>query len=494
MELVRKRSNPGSKPKTNSPDWSALIPVLPGEGPRAAALYQAIRALIETGAVPPGAKLPTTRDIAARLKTSRIAAVTAFDMLKAEGFAEGKVGSGTYVAADVPHLPDAARTAAATTSAIVPPVPCALGVTVPDLRTQQVFRRLLSRHLVRPGPEHFHYGDPRGGAALREAVANYLRTARGVRCSPDQIMLTSGTLHALDFILRAVLPPGRSVWVEDPCYPLAREALTGAGLRLVGVPVDGEGLDPAVGETLCPDAGAAYISPSHQFPLGVTMSMRRRLALIDWARRSGAWIIEDDFDSEVRHSGPPLTALQGMDGSGRVIYLGTFSKVLLPGLRIAYAVLPEALVDKVLAVRARTDRQPSTLAEGAMADLLNQGHFAAHLRRVRRRARAARDVLVEALAMAGEGRLDVSAPEQGLHLVAYPRLAVSDVDIVRMAREESVSARALSPMYLAAPPRQGLVLGFFGFGDEALRSAASKLGRIVAAGHRFTLPGDRVPE
>lgn len=480
MKIVRNRSNSGSNPKTNSPDWSALIPVLPGNGPRAAALYQAIRALIEAGAVPPGAKLPTTRDIAGRLKISRIAAVTAFDMLKAEGFAEGRVGSGTYVGIDVPHLPDGVRPRATATSAVTPPLPCALGVTAPDLRTQQAFRRLLSRHLARPGPEHFHYGDPRGGTALREAVANYLRSARGVRCSPDQIMLTSGTLHALDFILRAALSPGMSVWVEDPCYPLAREALAGAGLRLVGVPVDGEGLDPAAGEELCPDAGAAYISPSHQFPLGVTMSMRRRLALIDWARRSGAWIIEDDFDSEIRHSGPPLTALQGMDGSGRVIYLGTFSKVLLPGLRIAYAVLPDALVDKVLAVRARTDRQPSTLAEGAMADLLNQGHFAAHLRRVRRRARAARDVLVESLVSAAGEKLDVSPPEQGLHLVAYPHSVVSDVDIVLKAKEASVAARALSPMYLSAPPRQGLVLGFFGFTDEALRSAASKLGGIVA--------------
>lgn len=429
--------------------------------------------------MPPGAKLPTTREMAARLKISRIAAVTAFDMLKAEGFAEGKVGSGTYVAADVPHLPDAARPAAATAPTFAPPMPCTLGVTVPDPRTQQIFRRLLSRHLSRPGPEHFHYGDPRGGAALREAVANYLRTARGVRCSPDQIMLTSGTLHALDFILRAALPPGRSVWVEDPCYPLAREALCGAGLRLVGVPVDAEGLDVAAGEALCPDAGAAYISPSHQFPLGVAMSMRRRIALIDWARRSGAWIIEDDFDSEVRHSGPPLTALQGMDGSGRVVYLGTFSKVLLPGLRIAYAVVPDALVDKVLAVRARTDRQPSTLAEGAMADLLNQGHFAAHLRRVRRRARAARDVLVEALEKAGGDRLEVAVPEQGLHLVAYPHSHLSDVEIVSRAREAAVTARALSPMYLSAPVRQGLVLGFYGFADDALRTAASKIGGIV---------------
>ena len=479
MQLALKRTNSKPELTTNLPDWSALVPVLPGDGPRPKALYTAIRRLIETGVVPAGAKLPTTRDLARRFKLSRSAAVAAFEMLVSEGFAEARVGAGTFVAHEVPRLPQekAARRAS---DPPLPALPCTVGVTACDPRTTRIFRRLMSRHLARPGPEHFGYGDPRGGLALREAIAAYLKSARGVRCQPHQIIVTSGAQQGLDLLIRAIIRPGDAVWTEDPCYPMARTALVGAGACVIGVPVDDEGLDPARGQSLCPKAKAVYVTPSHQFPLGVTMTMRRRLALLDWSRRNHAWIIEDDYDSEFRYAGPPLTSLQGMDGADRVAYVGTFSKILFPGLRTGYLVVPEPLLEAVLEVRARADRYPPTLTEAPLADLLNQGHFAAHLRRVRRRVEAARDALFTSLRAHGGGHLDIVIPEQGLHMVAALSSQRRDTGIVAAAKAAGVGGRALSPMFIAAPPQQGLVLGFAGFTPEALGAAAIKLCALLA--------------
>ena len=472
MALVQKSSNSAQKYQTNLADWSALIPVLPSDGPQTAALYAAIRRLIESGAVPPGTKLPPTRDLATRLSLPRSSVVAAFEMLIADGFAQARVGAGTFVAQHVPLL--TATTLEAIAQAEIPKVlPGALGVAVSDPRTLKIFRKRLAWHLTRLGPEHFHYGEPKGSLALREAVAAYLSTARGVRCSAHSVVITSGTQQGLDLVIRSALKPGDAAWIEDPGYPMARASFIGSGIRLIGVPVDGEGLDPARGEELGPKARAVYVTPSHQFPLGVTLTMRRRLALIDWAKRNDAWIIEDDYDSEFRYAGPPLAAMQGMDDSGRVIYLGTFSKALFPGLRVGYAVVPEPLLGKLVELRARTDRQPPTLAEAALTDLLREGHFAAHLRRARRRTLAARDDLVAGL-RSGKG-LTVEVPDQGLHLIALPTMERADAKLVQAARAAGLGARSLSEMYLSHPPQQGLVIGFSGFSSEELRLPASRL-------------------
>lgn len=454
-----------------NPDWSALIPVLPAHGPQRQGVYRALRDLIEGGQLAPGAKLPPTRDLAARLSVARGAVVAGYDMLIADGYAEARVGAGTFVAASVPNLRSGPPPVPRNID-LPPPLPGALGVAMPDPRSMKTLRGLINHHLARPAPVHFYYGDPAGSADLRAAVADYLRSARGVRCGPDDVILTNGTQHGLDLIIRALLAPQDAIWVEDPCYPKAHDAFTGAALRLTGVPVDAEGLDIAAGIAACPQARAVYVTPSHQFPLGVTMSMRRRLALIDWAKAAGAWVIEDDYDSEFRYSGAPLTALQGMDGAGRVIYVGTFSKVLFPGLRCGYLVVPPAARDQVLSLRARVDRQPATLTEQAMADLLAQGHFAAHIRRARRRAQAARDALVAGLAQAG---LAVVPPDQGLHLHALLPWGRDDTALIAPIAARGMAARALSGMYLAAPPKQGLVIGFSGFEPETLQRAASGL-------------------
>ena len=454
--------------QTNLPDWSALVavmlPVLPGEGPRARAVYAALRRLIEEGRLPADAKLPPSRALAGQLGVARGAVGAGFEMLVADGFAEARVGAGTYVAAAVPRLVAPPPTPPAPFTA--QNLPGDLGLAYPDPVSLTIFRSILNRQLARPPASLFHYADPRGDAGLRAEVADYLRMARGLRLHADQLVLTAGTQGALDLVARAVLAPGDAVWMEDPGYPSGKAAL--ADQRLIPVPVDGEGLDVAAGQRLAPQARAAYVTPSHQFPLGVAMTMRRRLALLDWAQAAGAWVIEDDYDSEFRFAGPPLAALQGMDGAGRVIYVGTFSKALMPGLRLGYLVLPEPLLAPVLALRRRTDRAPPGLAEPALAEFLARGHFAAHLRRARRRVRMAREALLAELAQAGHL---VAPPDQGLHLTLPLPPGRDDRDLARHAREHGFGARALSPMYLGAG-RPGLVIGFSGHAPEILARAA----------------------
>lgn len=464
--------------KTNLPDWSALMPVLPMAGNRAAALYDALRKLIETGHAPPGAKLPPTRDLMKRLKLSRAAAVAAYERLSAEGFTEARIGSGTFVASAVPRVRDGAWHEP---SAPWPDRgPLALGVATPDPLTFTIFRKLLARNLARPPARLFDYGDPRGGGELRTAIADYLVTARGVRCNPEQIIITSGTQQGLDLLLRAVAAPGDTVLVEDPCYPSALAAVRQTGCIATGVAVDAQGFDPASIPAHGRGAKAVYVTPSHQFPLGVTLSMRRRLALVDWARAHGTIIIEDDYDSEFRYAGPPLTAMQGMDDSGTVAYLGTFSKVLFPGLRTGYAIVPEPLFERVLSLRRNTDRQPPALAEQALAQLLDEGHFARHLKRARRRAETARNQLVSALEAECGTRIKVSTPQQGLHLVV--RFAAHE-NGEAAALERHVAGqtglRPLSPMYLGAPQAHGLVLGFSGFAEADFKAAAQGLAKAM---------------
>src|SRR5262249_29727831 len=265
----------------------------------------------------------------------------------------------------------------------------------------------------------------------------------------------------------------------DPCYPMAVTALKGFGAQVTGVRVDEEGLDPDDGARRAPKARAVYVTPSHQFPLGVTMTMRRRLALLEWAQRNQAWIIEDDYDSEFGYGAPPLTALQGMDGAGRVAYVGTFSKILFPGLRTGYLVAPESLLEKIVEVRARSDRYPPILTEAPLAALLNDGHFAAHLRRMRRRGEAGAEALGGALKGKADGKLDLHVPDQGLHLVARLPGGKRDIDIVEAAKARNIGARALSPMYLGDACEQGLVLGFSGFDPAIIRDAALRLCELL---------------
>jgi GntR family transcriptional regulator/MocR family aminotransferase len=469
--LDQSRSTDLQKHQTNLPDWSALIPVLPAGGPRREALQAELRRLIEARVLLPGQKLPPSRALAQRLKLARGAVVATYEQLAADGFVEARLGAGTYVAAQVPE--HVARKAAPRTEAKTgppPPMPGKLGSGTVDDKTLRDLRGLFREALMRPPPGFLHYGDPFGDLQLRREIVDYLRATRGIRAEVDQVMITSGTQSALSLIARALLPRGSRIWVEDPCYPQALNLFRSLGLTIIPVPVDKDGLDPAAGIAAAPEAEAVYLTPSHQYPLGTTLSMPRRLALLDWAHRAGAWIIEDDYDSEFRFTGPPLAALHGIDRAGRVIYLGTFSKALAPGLRLGYAVLPRTVVETVHRLRDLTDRYPNPLIETVLARFMAEGHYAAHLRRARKRCRMARDELVEGLSTAP---LDVTIPDQGLHLIAHAREGASDVDLQRLAQSGGLASRRLSQMFIKAPEQQGLVIGYSGFDPKRIGIAAT---------------------
>ena len=332
---------------------------------------------------------------------------------------------------------------------------------------------------------HFGYTDPRGLPSLRDGLAGYLRGARGLKCEPGQLLIVSGTQHAVDLASRLLLRPGDEVWVEDPGYPMTCKALAASGLRLVPVPVDAQGLVVAEGIRRAPHARAAVVTPSHQYPTGAVLSMARRAELLAWARRAGAWIIEDDYDSELRFRGRPLAALQGLDEAERVIYVGTLNKSLFPGLRIGYLVAPPTLVEGFLNARHLGDRQPPTLTQTVLADFVAEGHLAAHFRRLRQLYRRAQEVVTQALEPVVEeigGRLP--APDQGNHLVAWLPDGFDDVALERAARAEGVTCRALSRLYLQAPPRPGLMLGFTGFRPEQLHAPAGRLASLIASSPR----------
>jgi len=468
------------KHQTNFPDWSALIPVLPAGGPRRDALQAELRRLIETRVLLPGQKLPPSRELAQRLKLARGVVVATYEQLAADGFVEARLGAGTYVAGRVPeHAP--LRTAPVSMARLAPvaPAPGKLGSGTVDEKTLRDLRGLFREALMQPPPGFMHYGDPFGELFLRREIADYLRATRGIRAEVEQVMITSGTQSALSLISRALLQRESRIWVEDPGYPQALNLFRSLGLTIIPVPVDQDGLDPAAGIATAPEAEAVYITPSHQYPLGTTLSMPRRLALLEWADQAGAWIIEDDYDSEFRFTGPPLAALHGIDRAGRVIYLGTFSKALAPGLRLGFAVLPQAVVETVHRLRDLTDRYPNPLIETVLARFMAEGHYAAHLRRARKRCRMARDALVEGLS---EAPLDVTVPDQGLHLIARAQGEGSDLDLQRLAQSGGLASRRLSQMFLTAPAQQGLVIGYSGFEIADIRTAACRAARAIASG------------
>jgi GntR family transcriptional regulator/MocR family aminotransferase len=451
-------------------------------------LYQALCHAITGGIAKPGESLPPQRTLAKQTGFRRNAVTSAYERLIADGFAVATIGSGTFVAARIPARVNDARK---TRIAIEPPQQgaLALGCTHIDERALQRFRSFAGRRMRAFGAEHLQYGDPRGSRELRAAIADHLLSARGLRCDPDQIMLASGTQHCLRIVLGAILKPGDHIWCEDPGYPAARRAIGHCGLRPVSVPVDASGIIVAKGRAQAPAAGAAYVTPSHQFPLGVQMSMTRRLELLDWAREAGAFVIEDDYDSEFRYDGAPLLSLAGIDHLSRVIYMGTFAKTLFPGLRIGYCALPERLVGPVTTARAALDRFPGTLLEGAVADMLNSGAFAANLRKVRGIYREARDVLASTLSTASHGELSVPVPSQGLHLVARFDPSTDPLVAAKAKTEAGVAGWLLAETYFRARPLPGFVLGFAGHTLPQLIGSAERLAKSSLA----TLQASRKP-
>jgi len=462
-------------------------------------IYMQVRSAALAGALRPGTRMPSSRAMASKLGVARASVVSAYEHLLAEGYVESRHGSGTFIADDLTGLVSGRHGAPHAARRAVPiPVqafsdfersaaqgdarPFNTGRTLIDARTAETWRSLTHRAVRRLGANDLGYADPAGLAELRGNICDYLRAARAVRCDPEQIVITAGTQQAIDIAIRVLLAPGDEVWVEDPGYPLTHAQLLLAKARLHPIPLDAHGLVVDAGMSVAPRARAAFVTPSHQFPTGVALSMARRLELLAWARRSGAFIVEDDYTNEFRYSGPPLASLQGLDDTEQVIYVGTLNKALFPGLRIGYAVVPRALLHAFVGARYLIDRQPATLQQAVVSEFMQQGHFAAHIRRMRQLYREQRDALAETLMRRAADRLDVAVPDQGMHLVAYLCDGSSDVAIEAAAQRAGIVVRAISRFYRAARPRPGLMLGFSGFPRQLIVPSAARLAALVA-GH-----------
>jgi GntR family transcriptional regulator/MocR family aminotransferase len=341
--------------------------------------------------------------------------------------------------------------------------------------------RLVARHARALSPALMAYGDPAGLGKLRAAIAEHLRTARSVRCEAEQVLIVSGSQAALRIAAAVLLARGDTVAVEEPGYPGARQALEASGATLAPIRVDGDGIDVAALDALRTRVRAVYVTPSHQYPLGVSMTAARRMALLDWAHRRDAWVLEDDYDSEYRYVSRPLGALQGLDthGRGRVIYIGTFSKVLFPALRMGYLVVPLSLWPEFVAAREALDLFSPTLYQLALADFLREGYFARHLRRMRTVYLRRREALLDGLAEHCHDLLTVHNADAGLHIATLLHDGMDDLEIVRRMAARNLAATALSTCYIGAKRRSGLLLGFGGFGERRIAAATHTLGEIL---------------
>ena len=509
MNEVRSQRRARAK-RVSAPRGTTLLIPLDAASPEPLhrQVYNGLREAILSGRLPAGAQIPSSRWLADYLGVSRTTVLGAFDQLVAEGYIVGVVGSGSYVARQLPdHLLQVRRSPVSgvrsgraapladrlTQLREMPPGVTHLpgrrpafriGVPPVDQFPVSVWSRLAAARYRALDPTQLFHGPPRGTPALREAIVTHHTTARGVRCTPEQVIVVSSAQEAMDLAYRVILNPGDAAWFEDPGYTGARGALVTAGARIVPVPVDENGLDVEHGIATEPGARVVYVTPSHQCPRGSTLSLERRLALLDWADRSDAWILEDDYDSEYRYTGRPLTALQGLDVAGRVLYIGTFNKTVFPALRLAYLVLPTGLVDAALAIRSLGAQHAPTLEQGILTDFLIEGHYARHLRAMRVVCRERRDALLDAAAREAAGLLEVERSETGLHMVAWLPPGVDDRAASAAAAAHGIEAGALSSYSETGPRgRGGLVLGYGGLRHEdvepAVRALAAALRPLV---------------
>lgn len=464
-------------------------------------LYQTLRERILDGRLPAGARLPASRELAALLRLSRNTVTRAFDQLYAEGYVEGRVGAGTYVAelagvvrpvsmpAGAPAATPALQQLAAHHLPAPPPdAPRAFRVGVPafDLFPFETWARLSARFWRKPSPARLGYGDPAGEASLRELIAAYLRSSRGLHCDPAQIVITCGAQQGISLCAQLLVRPGERVAVEDPGYRAAGEAFALAGAQLQGIAVDGEGLDTQALERLG-DCRLVYVTPAHQYPTGVTLSLARRLQLLEWAERNDSWIVEDDYDGEYRYSGAPLAPLAALDRRGRVIYVGTFGKIAFPALRLGYLVLPPALAQPFARRRALDMRHSEIGTQAVMAEFIAAGHFQRHIRRMRAAARSRRDALLAGWPENVPGCAPLPAVEAGLHLCVRLDSLARERALLAAAQRIGVELNDLSRYWLPggdtpADARAGLVLGFAAVPEADIARALLALRQAWGAG------------
>ncbi|MGG2395720.1 PLP-dependent aminotransferase family protein [Pseudomonas sp. SH1-B] len=430
-------------------------------------LYQRLREAISDGRLQPGERVPSVRALASELNLARGTVETAYQLLVGEGYLLARGPAGTVVSPQLAHVSTPAVQPSASPQTLHPisasthdALPLQLGLPALDAFPRKLWSRLGSRHLRQMSPADLGYPAAAGLPALRRSIVRYLGVSRGIACEPEQVFITAGFRNTLLLIRQALLHAGDSCWFEDPGYFKARQTLEGADVRLVPVPVDAQGLRIEHALATAEDARCALITPSHQSPLGVSLSLPRRLALLDWATARNAWIIEDDYDSEYRYIGRPLPALKSLDHAGRVLYCGTFSKVLFPGLRLAYLVVPREQVARFEACARDFDHACPALPQAVTADFLDQGHFARHLKRMRTLYAERRDHLAKALETVLGARLRVELQAGGIHLLARLDAAQDDRALATRAQAEGLAVMALSQWSQQHPCGSGLLLGF----------------------------------
>jgi len=470
-------------------------------------LYSEFRSAILMGRLKAGNNLPPTRELANELGISRSTVMIAYDQLLSEGYIEGRVGSGTWVTSMLPeemlqsrpikgqalrnvpkHNPlskRGERLVSALPSVRAhqgPPNLLPFRIASPDLASFpfEIWTRLLAKYSRHPSPDLFGYAHAAGYPRLRAAIAAYLRSARAVKCEADQVIVVPGAQVALELATQMLLDPGDTVLMEDPGYFGVRGVFIRAGARIAPVPVDQEGISLEVVKSNRDHARMVYVTPSHQFPLGATLPLARRLELLDWARAAGAWIIEDDCDGEYRYAGRPIASLQGLDSENRVIYTGTFSKVLFPSLRIGYLVVPPDLVDAFITGRIMIDLQPATIPQAALADFIEEGHFTRHLRRMRKLYGARQSILLEAAKAELSGLLETQESEAGMHLIGWLPPEVKDTNAARAAFKHKVLALPLSAFSMRPPTQGALMLGYTAFNEEEIRAGMRRLKTALA--------------
>ena len=472
-------------------------------------LYLQMKEAILAGDIAPSARLPATRELGRLLTVSRQTVLAAYEQLMAEGYLVGTVGKGTFVSASLPAA--ASRGKASGDGAAAPPLVRPLSargeamasamarvrhhdgplrtfrISMPglDLFPFEVWRKLEARHWSRRQVP-LGYGGAAGHAPLRELLCAYLQASRGVRCVPEQIVITTGSQQALYLLAQLLLAPGEGVWLESPGYQGALAPFAVAGAKICPVPVDAEGMDVAYAAARYPDARMAFATPSHQLPLGVTMSLARRLALLRWAQAQRAWIVEDDYDSEYRYTGPPLASLQSLDRTGCVIYVGTLSKVLFPGLRLGYIVAPPGLAEPLARAKAVVDRHSPIVPQAVLADFIQEGHFARHIRRTRDAYGERRIAMLEAIAARMQGQLACGPSDAGLDLCVGVTNGLSEAEAAARAGEGGVEVRPLAYYTnpaagpdCAVPP--GLLLGFSAFTPDEIRTGIARLERAICS-------------
>lgn len=447
-------------------------------------IYLRLRNAITDGLISPGQRIPAARALAKELGLARGTIETAYSLLASEGYVQARGQAGTVVMPGLEHLGGAPLPAEPVSTSFTalpqhqPVAPFQMGLPALDAFPRKIWARLAARCARSTQIQDMVYPPFAGATILREAIAGYLRVSRGIDCVPQQVFITSGYRGTIDLVSRTLLMAGDKAWVEDPGYEPTKDVLRSVGMSLVPVPVDYDGICVEQGKRLAADARLAVVTPAHQSPLSVSLSLARRLALLDWAAQSDAWVIEDDYDGEYRYLGRPLPALKSLDGEGRVVYSGTFSKVMFPGLRLAYCVVPQGLVPRFdEAVQIHGSGAPA-LVQAIVTAFMKEGHFSRHIQRMRRLYAERREAVAAGLMDVLGDRLRVELQPGGMHLILRPRDGVDmdDVAIAHRICEQGMFAHGLSEWYLKQPVTHGLLMSFT---NVTSRDAARQLGERI---------------